>query len=93
MKEYMDFLKTKQTAVKESGFEVAENELNGKLFPFQKYCVKRALKSGRFAMFEDCGLGKPCNNWNGPTRFRYILKGLSLSSLLWELSGRLSKRA
>lgn len=58
MKEYMDFLKTKQTAVKESGFEVAENELNGKLFPFQKYCVKRALKSGRFAMFEDCGLGK-----------------------------------
>lgn len=58
MKEYIEFLKTKQTAVKESGFKVNENEINIKLFPFQKYCVRRALKVGRFAMFEDCGLGK-----------------------------------
>lgn len=58
MKEYIEFLKTKQTAVQESGFEVNEDEMNGVLFPFQKYCVKRALKAGRFAMFEDCGLGK-----------------------------------
>jgi DNA modification methylase len=58
MKDYMEFLKTKQTAIKESGFEVNENEINSILFPFQKYCVKRALKAGRFAMFEDCGLGK-----------------------------------
>lgn len=54
----MDFLKTKQTVIQESGFEVRENEMNGVLFPFQKYCVKRALKAGRFALFEDCGLGK-----------------------------------
>jgi hypothetical protein len=58
MNDYMEFLKTKQTAIQESGFEVSENEMNGILFPFQKYCVKRALKAGRFAMFEDCGLGK-----------------------------------
>lgn len=58
MKEYMEFLKMKQTNVIESGFELNDNELNNMLFPFQKYCVRRALKAGRFAMFEDCGLGK-----------------------------------
>lgn len=58
MKEYMEFLKMKQTNVIESGFELNDNELNNMLFPFQKYCVWRALKAGRFAMFEDCGLGK-----------------------------------
>lgn len=58
MKEYNDFLKTKQTAIEASGFEISENEINSLLFPFQKYCVRRALKAGRFAMFEDCGLGK-----------------------------------
>ncbi len=56
--EYIEFLKTKQTAITESGFEMSENEINSTLFPFQKYCVRRALKAGRFAMFEDCGLGK-----------------------------------
>ncbi|WP_229099139.1 DNA methyltransferase [Bacteroides finegoldii] len=54
----MEFLKMKQTNVIESGFELNDNELNNMLFPFQKYCVRRALKAGRFAMFEDCGLGK-----------------------------------
>lgn len=58
MKEYIEFLNTKQTVIQESGFEVNESEINNVLFPFQKYCVKRALKAGRFAMFEDCGLGK-----------------------------------
>lgn len=58
MKEYMEFLKMKQTNVIESGFELNDNELNNMLFPFQKYCVRRALRAGRFAMFEDCGLGK-----------------------------------
>lgn len=58
MNDYMEFLKTKQTAIAESGFEMSENEINSMLFPFQKYCVRRALKAGRFAMFEDCGLGK-----------------------------------
>ena len=56
--EYIEFLKTKQRSRVESGFEVSENDLNPLLFDFQKYCVKRALASGKFAMFEDCGLGK-----------------------------------
>lgn len=56
--EYYKFLAEKQTAVHDSGFEIADEDLNPKLFTFQRYCVKRALKTGRFAMFEDCGLGK-----------------------------------
>lgn len=55
---YLKFLSEKQTAVQESGFDVEYSDLSPQLFPFQKYCVKRALKVGRFAMFEDCGLGK-----------------------------------
>lgn len=58
MEEYLEFLKTKQTAIQSSGFDIEDESLNNKLFPFQKYCVKRALRAGRFAMFEDCGLGK-----------------------------------
>lgn len=56
--EYYKFLAEKQTAVQDSGFEISEEELSKGLFPFQKFCVKRALKVGRFALFEDCGLGK-----------------------------------
>lgn len=55
---YLKFLSEKQTAVQESGFDIEDSDLSTQLFPFQKYCVKRALKVGRFAMFEDCGLGK-----------------------------------
>lgn len=56
MDSYMEFLEKKRTETIESGFDV--EDVNPMLFPFQKYCVKRALKSGKFAMFEDCGLGK-----------------------------------
>lgn len=56
--EYREFLNTKKTQKIESGFEVQDSELNPMLFDFQKYCVKRALASGKFALFEDCGLGK-----------------------------------
>ena len=55
---YLKFLSEKQNAVQECGFDVDDSDLSPQLFPFQKYCVKRALKVGRFAMFADCGLGK-----------------------------------
>lgn len=58
MEEYLDFLKQKQRKRIESGFMVKDEELNERLFDFQKYCVKRALQAGKFALFEDCGLGK-----------------------------------
>ena len=57
-KEYLDFLEQKKQQRVESGFSVSDEQLNPMLFPFQKYCVKRALEAGKFAMFEDCGLGK-----------------------------------
>ena len=57
-KEYQEFLDQKKQQRVESGFVVTDEELNPALFPFQKYCVKRALSVGKFALFEDCGLGK-----------------------------------
>ena len=58
LKEYNDFLDRKQVRVNSSGFDVKESDMNDKMFPFQKYCVGRALNAGRFALFENCGLGK-----------------------------------
>ena len=55
---YKDFLKTKEKSHISSGFDIDEKELNSNLFDFQKYIVKVAIKKGRFAIFEDCGLGK-----------------------------------
>lgn len=55
---YEDFLKTKQKQIIESGFDVDESELNPMLFDFQKFTVKRALKSGKYAIFANTGQGK-----------------------------------
>lgn len=55
---YAEYLANKQTKIVDSGFEVGEDDINQSLFPFQRYCVKRALARGRFAMFENTGLGK-----------------------------------
>jgi DNA modification methylase len=56
--EYQEFLKSKQKKHIESGFDVPDKWLNPNLFDFQKFVVKRALKAGKYAIFEDCGLGK-----------------------------------
>lgn len=56
--DYQEFLKSKQKTFIESGFEIEESELNPLLFDFQKYAIKIAIRKGRFALFEDCGLGK-----------------------------------
>lgn len=58
LQEYNAFLEQKKQTRIESGFQVEESELNPMLFDFQKYCVRRALQAGKFALFEDCGLGK-----------------------------------
>ncbi len=58
IEKYNDFLQTKKKSKINSGFTVNENELNPLLFDFQKFCVQRALQTGKFALFEDCGLGK-----------------------------------
>lgn len=56
--DYQSFLESKQKAHVFSGFTVPESDLNINLFPFQKFIVMRALKSGKYAIFADCGLGK-----------------------------------
>ena len=58
MKDYHDFLASKQLAAKPSGFTVNRDQLNPSLFPFQADIVQWALKLGRAAIFADCGLGK-----------------------------------
>lgn len=56
--EYETFLKDKTKKTLNSGFEIDDAKLNKNLFPFQKFCVKRALRKGKYALFESCGLGK-----------------------------------
>jgi hypothetical protein len=58
MNDYQEFLKTKTKSHVLSGFDVSLHELNKSLFPFQKFCVQRALRAGKYAFFQDCGLGK-----------------------------------
>lgn len=56
--DYDAFLARKVVRVRESGFAVADADLNEYLFDFQRFIVKTALKKGRYAVFADCGLGK-----------------------------------
>jgi DNA modification methylase len=55
---YQEFLETKQKGIIHSGFDISESKLNTHLFPFQKFVLRRALAAGKYALFEDCGLGK-----------------------------------
>lgn len=56
--EYADFLERKRHRVDPVGFDVPMPSLNAMLFDWQKVVVRWALKRGRAALFEDCGLGK-----------------------------------
>lgn len=58
MVSYLEFLEKKQKSHVLSGFDVAIEDLHKDLFPFQKFCVQRALRAGKYAFFQDCGLGK-----------------------------------
>jgi len=55
---YEDFLLRRKKAVVTSGFTYPEEKINPILFDFQKYAVKKALLHGKYALFEECGLGK-----------------------------------
>ena len=56
--EYQEFLKSKRILVEPAGFKADTRGLNRKAFQWQKDVVVWALKKGRSALFEDCGLGK-----------------------------------
>ena len=53
---YDELIAAKLSTVTPSGFDV-EN-LHPKLFPWQATLVRWALRQGRAALFEECGLGK-----------------------------------
>ncbi len=55
---YYEFLRNKTTQFSSVGLDVKKEELNNTLFEWQKECVLWALKKGRCALFESCGLGK-----------------------------------
>ena len=56
--DYESFLKSKERKSTSIGFDVDSSDINPKLYPFQNHVVRWALKRGRAALFEDCGLGK-----------------------------------
>jgi superfamily II DNA or RNA helicase len=55
---YREFIRNKQRLHKPLGFEIDKTKLNSMLFPWQADIVHWALKRGRAALFEECGLGK-----------------------------------
>ena len=58
MSSYSEFIKSKVRRPKPFGFDVELQDLNEHLFDWQARTVQWAVKRGRAALFEECGLGK-----------------------------------
>lgn len=58
MNDYTEFLSTKMAVPKPVGIQVATEQINPKLYLFQRDIVRWALQLGRAAIFADVGLGK-----------------------------------
>lgn len=56
--DYAEFIERKSLSSPPVGFEVDPDQLNPALFGFQADITRWALRRGRAAEFEDCGLGK-----------------------------------
>lgn len=56
--DYQEFLHEKEAVAVESGFEIAPDTLNARLYDWQRDIVAWALRKGKAALFEDCGMGK-----------------------------------
>lgn len=55
---YEEFLLTKQKQSVKTGFDIPIEQIDDRLFDFQKFAVSKSLAYGRYALFEECGLGK-----------------------------------
>lgn len=55
---YEELLKIKEKRVIKSGFKIDKSLLHPMLYEFQKFVSKKALESGKFAVFGDTGTGK-----------------------------------
>lgn len=58
MSGYSEFLESKRIIANPSGGEVTAEKISPILYDFQSDVVRWALRRGRAAIFEDCGLGK-----------------------------------
>ena len=56
--QYLNFINKKKKFDNPVGLDIRLDELNPKLFDFQRYIVRWALKRGRAAVFANTGLGK-----------------------------------
>jgi DNA modification methylase len=56
--EYETFLKSKRIVAEKTGIDVPPEAINPILYDFQRDITRWALKRGKAAIFEDCGLGK-----------------------------------
>lgn len=56
--DYHEFLQSKLATVHETGIDVQPEDIMPSLFLFQRDIVRWALRLGKAAMFEECGLGK-----------------------------------
>ena len=57
-KDYTDFIGKKVKRFSACGFSVNDSEINQQLFPWQREVARWAIRKGRAALFEGCGLGK-----------------------------------
>jgi DNA modification methylase/superfamily II DNA or RNA helicase len=55
---YQSFLESKRIMTASEGITVSNDDINPILYPFQRDVTRWALRKGRAALFEDCGLGK-----------------------------------
>lgn len=55
---YRALVAGKMRRAQADGFDVAESRINPMLFDWQRHIVRWALRQGRAALFEECGLGK-----------------------------------
>lgn len=58
MSDYATFIANKRRVPKSYGFDVAESGINQRAFDWQRLVIKWAIKRGRAALFEECGMGK-----------------------------------
>lgn len=58
MIDYSEFLASKHVRHQPTGFHVDLSEINPSAFDWQKVVIQWAVRRGRAALFEDCGLGK-----------------------------------
>lgn len=87
MIDYKNFIERKRITLVSSGFDISINDINKSLFDYQHDITIWALKKGKAALFEGCGLGKTLQQleWakhvhNNTRKPVLILAPLSVSS-------------